>query len=267
MKMATKLFLATLVVLALPAMALAQGHAFPYKTVCDVRIDNDGDCSADAVGDTVCVEGVVVAWKEFGNRGPGAIWDPVSGCCISIFDIDMAGPQAVGDLVEICGWVGPFAGLDEIADEPGTGIDPTVMLISQGNNFPCTPVTALDLADGSTTAEGHESCLVSICGTFELAGGNFSAGSANYNFIDAQGDTCQVRIDSDTGIGGTAIPAGSVTLKGIFAQFDGFGANLCGGYQLLPRSLADITPSSCTVAVDEVIWSDVKDKYREDDED
>jgi len=266
MKLATKLFLATLVVLALPAMALAQWN-FPSASVCDVVADNDNDCVADAtvIVDTVCVQGVVMAWKEFGNRGAGAIWDPVNGCCISIFDIDLAGPQNAGDLVEVCGWVTSFAGLAEITDNPANGVeDPSVVLISTGNSFPVTALTAAQLVNGSATAESHESCMISVCGTFELAGGNFDAFSNNYNFIDSQGDTCVVRIDSDTGIGGSAIPAGPVTVQGILGQFDGFLSD-CSGYQLLPRSLADITSSNCTVAVDEVPWSDVKARYREED--
>jgi hypothetical protein len=267
MKLASPLFLAALLVLGLPALAAAQ-HNFPSFSICDVRLDNDNDCSADAAAtaDTVCIQGVVVAWQEYGVRGPGAIWDPVNDCCISIYDIDLAGAYNTGDLVEVCGWVGAFSGLDEIIDDPVDGAnDPSVQLISTGNAYPTTAITALDMADGSATAEALESCLVDVCGTFVLAGGTFDTFSNNYQFVDANGDTCEVRVDSDTGIQGTAIPAGSVTVTGVLAQFDNFGANVCGGYQLLPRSLSDLTPTTCTVAVEDATWTDVKTTYRDED--
>jgi hypothetical protein len=262
MKLASRLVLAVTLIVALPVVSAAQ-YNFPVTSICDVRADNDLNCSADAVGDSVCVQGVVVAWQEFGVRGPGAIWDPVNDCCISVYDIDLAGAYNTGDLVEVCGWVGPYAGLDEIVDNPADGtMDPSVQLISTGNSYPTTTITALDMADNSATAEGLESCLVDVCGTFVDAGGTFNTYSSNYLFVDANGDTCEVRIDSDTGIQGTAIPAGSVTVTGVMSQFDFSG---CTGYQLLPRSLADLTPTTCTVAVEEATWTDVKTTYRDED--
>lgn len=244
--------LITLLLLALPAAALAQTGAggFPLTAVCDLKVDDDGDCITDRTGDEVCVEGIVVAWKQFGNRGPGAIYDPVSGCCISIFDINNEPDLAVGTKVRVCGWVGNFAGLMEIIDEPGNASnDPVVTVLDPGPlPFPVPELTGADLADDSPIAEQMESCLIQICGSF-VDDGDFLPFSSNYDFVDVKGQTITVRIDSDTGIEGTPIPTGLVTLYGIVGQFNGFQDN-CTGYQVLPRSLDDFLPPRCTAGLD-----------------
>lgn len=254
-----------LLLAALPSLAFAQA-SFPDKSVCEVRTDGNANCAADAVNDTVCVTGVVVAWKHFGGRGPGAIYDPASGCCISIFDIDLLADQPVGTLVEVCGWVGPFNGLDEIVDNPANGAqDPVVTVVDPGPmNVPCTLIRSTDIADGNALAETLESCCVEICGNF-VAQGTFATGGSgtNYAFVDAYGDTCEVRVDTDTNIDGTPIPVGAVTIKGVLGQFD--GGVPCTGYQILPRSLADLTEGDCTVAVKAQDWGKVKALYRDDD--
>ncbi len=252
--MKSKLALTILLALvAIPSLALAQDPSnFPLTPVCDLNIDNDGDCIADASSpsDTVCVRGIVIAWKQYGSRGPGAIYDPVSGCCISIFDISGQPDLAIGTSVEVCGWVGNFAGLAEIIDQPGNGSNDPVVTVLDPGPLPvlCTPISGADMADDSPTAEALESCLVSVCGSF-VDTGDFLPFSANYDFVDIEGNTLEVRIDSDTGINGTPIPAGNVTVKGVFGQFNGF-SDTCVGYQLLPRSTADFLPPTCEVNLD-----------------
>lgn len=257
-----RFLLLALLALSMPVVAFSQA-SFPAKSVCDVRTDANADCSADAIGDTVCVQGVVIAWKEFGVRGAGAIYDPVSGCCMSIFDITNAPNLAPGTLVEVCGWVGSFHGLAEIVDDPANfAIDPVVTVLDPGPiAFPTTPISAADIAAGSPTGETLESCAVSICGSFTNTG-LFNTFSSNYVFVDANGDSCTVRIDSDTGIGGTAIPVGSVTVTGVLGQFDTVAG--CDGYQVLPRGTADLVPGQCTVAVKESTWGELKETYREE---
>jgi hypothetical protein len=249
--------------LLLPSLALAQDPTtFPDTTACEARLDADGNCESDLTNVGVCVTGVVVAWKHFGARGPGAIYDPVSGCCISIFDIDTAADQAIGTEVEVCGWVGPFRGLDELVDDPVDGTpNPTVAVLSMGNPVPITLIRAQDLANDNPMAEDLESCLVQICGRFTTTG--TFAGDTNYLFVDGSG-SCTVRIDVDTDIDGTAIPTGPVLLTGVLGQFDGptGGRVPCTGYQILPRSLTDVVAGDCTIAVEGSTWSNVKLIYR-----
>lgn len=235
-----------------PALALAQSDPanFPLTSVCDLKEDNNGDCISDAIGDTVCVEGIVIAWKEFGSRGPGAIYDPVNGCCISIFDINNAADYAPGTKVRVCGWVGNFAGLLEIIDQPGMGSnDPVVTLLDAGPfPVPVPNVPGADLQDFSARAESLESCLIDVCGQF-VDTGDFLPFSANYDFVTEDGSTITIRIDADTGVEGTAIPVGLVTVRGILSQFNAFQDN-CTGYQLLPRSTSDFLSPSCQLEGD-----------------
>ncbi len=253
-----------LLTFAFGATAALAGN--PSIPICTVRADTDGDCVADAAATAteVCVTGVVIAWKQFGARGAGAIYDPTSGCCISIFDIDLADDQPVGTLVEVCGWVGAFSGLDEIIDNPADAtMDPTVTVLGVGAAPAPVAIDGAELLDLSPTAEGLESCLVSICGTFETPSGTFGSGSNN-NFIAEDGSTVTVRIDNDTDIVGTAVPTGNVTIVGILGQFDGFGANPCGGYQLLPRDVNDLTETDCTpIATQHESWGEVKSRYED----
>jgi len=249
--------------LLLPCLASAQ-TTFPLRSVCAVRSNTNGDCQQDAVGDTVCVEGVVIAWKHYGARGPGAIYDPASGCCISIFDIDLEADQPLGTIVRICGWTGPFNGLDEIVDDPADGTpNPSVSVLGSGGVAPVTLVGALDIADAAPGAEALESCLIKVCGIFQ-ATGNFGS-NVNVVFQDALGNNCTVRIDGDTNIDGTAIPAGQVTVVGVLGQFDSTPLMTpCAGYQLLPRALTDIAPADCaTVGVEPKTWTSVKAIYQD----
>ena len=259
-----------LLLLALPTLAVAQNpENFPDVDVCTVRTDDNGNCTVDALDDTVCVTGVVITWKQFGSSGPGAIYDADAGCCISIYDIFNAPDVAPGAIVKVCGWVGDFAGLAEIVDNPATGTpDPLVTVLQEsGGEFPCTWVRATDITSPGKALtptpdpEALESCCVKICGTF-VDTGVFA--QANYDFVDAFGDTTVIRIDGSTNIAGTAIPMGAVTITGVLGQYDGFTAT-CTGYQILPRSLVDFSEGDCTVAVEERTWGDVKQIYREDD--
>lgn len=233
-------------------------------SICDLQVDADVNCVVDTppIGDLVAVEGVIVAWKEFGARGAGAIWDPVTDCCISIFDITDAPDLPTGQWVRVEGWVGQFAGLAEIVDNPADGtMDPVVT--DMGTNYgavPATKLEAADLADFSPLAETMESCLVELCGTFDTTETVF-AGNANYNFVGTDGETCIVRVDTDTDLVGVAIPTELVAVTGILGQFNGF-TDTCVGYQLLPRTTADVVVSECgPVPNDSKSWGELKGSY------
>jgi T5SS/PEP-CTERM-associated repeat protein len=109
-------------------------------------------------------------------------------------------------------------------------------------------VTVGDIADFSAVAEGLESMLTRLRNVTFTATGNF-AGGTNYSVTDGT-TTAIVRVPTaGLNLVGQPIPAGAVDLVGVMSQFD--GANPAGGvpgtgYQLLLRSLADITPASPT---------------------
>jgi hypothetical protein len=240
------------------AAAVAQPALTP---ICDLLEDANGDCIVDNLDQEVCVRGVVLAWKHFGDRGPGAIWDPEADCAISVFDITDAPDVAIGNLVEVCAWTGNFAGLAELVDNPDDDtMDPVVTDLGVGPAYPIIELTAAELADFSALAEQKESFLVRLCGEF-LDSGDFASGT-NYEFRDTLGDICEIRIDNDVDIVGTPIPAGPVGLTGILSQFNGF-TDTCVGYQVLPRSLDDLVVGDCEpIATESETWSGVKERYR-----
>ncbi|UCE02214.1 MAG: T9SS type A sorting domain-containing protein [Candidatus Latescibacterota bacterium] len=247
-----KLCVVMLLVTPIAVFAQSDPTNFPLTPICDVKVDEDGDCITDAIDDTVCVRGLVLAWKQFGTRGPGAIYDPESGCCLSIFDITSAPDLQTGQFVEVCGWVGNFAGLAEITDKRGSGDeDPVVTVLdSVPAPVPCTPVNGEDLQDFNPLAEELESHLVEVCGQFVDSGIFDITGSGNnYDFVAADGNTIEIRVDRDTDIDGSPIPVGNVTVKGVLGQFNGF-SDECVGYQVLPRSFDDFLPPTCEVELD-----------------
>jgi hypothetical protein len=254
-------FLGAALILTLAVPAMAQ---FTPVSLCDLKLDDDGDCVVDTPpqGDAVSVEGVVVAWKEFGVRGTGAIWDPTTDCCLAIFDITDAPDLPTGQWVRIDGWVGNFAGLAEIVDNPADGTqDPIVTDL--GTNYGVVPpmeVVGADLLDFAPQAEAMESCLLQIEGQFNTTDVTFG-GNTNYDFVAADGNTVIVRIDVDTNLVGTEVPLGPVTVVGILGQFNGF-TDTCVGYQLLPRTVDDIFGSVATV---ESSWGAVKGSFADED--
>lgn len=246
-------------VLALAAPALAQPAVTP---ICDLKVDANADCVVDTppVNDPVVVEGIVLAWKQYGARGAGAIHDPVSGCCISVFDITNEPDLAAGTLVRITGWVGNFAGLLEIVDDPGTGTDPVVEVLGNAPLPPMKYPEVSQLADFSPWAEENESCLMSICGSFNTVDTDF-VGNTNYEFVGVGGGVGTVRIDLDTDLVGQPVPQGIVQVTGILGQFNNF-TDTCIGYQLLPRSIGDITPGDCAaVPTKEQSWGSIKSGF------
>ena len=102
------------------------------------------------------------------------------------------------------------------------------------------PVTVTDFQDGSPTAEGFESMLVTLSGVeFTGAPGQLFQASTNYTFTNGV-LTTTVRISTtDQDLVGEPIPCGPVDITGIFSQYD-TSSPYDAGYLLLPRTTADI---------------------------
>jgi len=151
----------------------------------------------------------------------------------------------VGDTFTLYGETDSFNGLFEIADTASHPLASTNII--QGP--PPTPYSAslADLQPATDTAEQLESVLIRTeCVTF-VETGTFAA-LTNYN-VQAGANTVVVRIaTADLDLVGQPIPIEPIRITGIFSQFDN-AAPFDGGYQLLPRSIADIEPctsSGCT---------------------
>ena len=115
------------------------------------------------------------------------------------------------------------------------------------------PVTAADFADGSSTGPALQSVLVTahcvVFGDHGIFRGFSDSYLNNYYVTDPVGQF-QVRISTnDLDLVNALIPTTPVDITGVFTQFKS-SAPCNGGYQLLPRSLADFVPaSSCGAAL------------------
>jgi hypothetical protein len=161
-------------------------------------------------------------------------------------DIDalVAASGGEGHQIDFAGSTSTFNGLLEIAA-------PFTFLSDDGSvGVPApTPTTPADWQDASPTAEGLESLLVSLpCVTFQQTG-TFT-GATNYTVSNDGGNTV-VSVRVATGqldLVGQPIPTDPVTLTGIFSQFS-TSMPADNGYQLLPRSMADIQACVAQVAI------------------
>jgi hypothetical protein len=169
------------------------------------------------------------------------IWDPAINqfqisdgeCCVSVFGDTLVAVQA-GDSVRVRGTVGQYAGLTEIASP-----DLAITVLSSGHVAPA----AGDVTTGQLASDGEsfESCLITIrCAA--IVEGTWPAEGENANLVIDDGTgPATLRIDKDTDIDGTPAPEGSITITGIAMQYDTSNPYQ-DGYQILPRSLADIVP-------------------------
>jgi hypothetical protein len=157
-------------------------------------------------------------------------------------DIDgLLGGRGAGDFLDLTARTATFNGLFElVAPFSATDSDGTV------NTEAYTVVTS-DFQDGSGTAEGFESELVTLFGVKFKETGQFQ-GSKNYTVTDGTLNVV-VRISTnDLDLVGTDIPTWPVDITGIFSQFDPSDPR-DGGYQLLPRSTEDIVPEPATIVM------------------
>ncbi len=177
------------------------------------------------LGSTVTVRGLVLNGEELGSirylqDNTGAI---------AAYDFALMAPVLAGDSMEVTGVLYNYNGLLELS--PVTSLT----VINSGNPLPAPELVTLT----SGWDESYEAKLVQVNSVAFTATGTFStAGSGtNYDLTDGV-NTGQVRVLTATNIDGTAIPEDDVNVTGIMSQYAPGGS---GGYQLLPRGLADIS--------------------------
>ncbi|OWY20248.1 T9SS C-terminal target domain-containing protein [Sphingobacteriales bacterium UPWRP_1] len=177
-------------------------------------------CFTEADCSTVTVQGVVTNGGELGPIR--YIQDGTGG--IGVYNPSAAADLNPGDLVTVTGQVSEFNCLLEITDE--SSFSYTV------NSSGAVPGPA-NLAASAGYTETYEGQLVRIEAVQFTAAGTVFNGNNNYNITDAEGNTYQVRINSNsTSIVGALIPSGYLNIVGIMSQYQ-------GSYQLLPRTFDD----------------------------
>jgi beta-lactamase superfamily II metal-dependent hydrolase len=217
----------------------------PLLAIAEARIDaltnTTGNPPADFVPDrlnqVVKVRGAVTSIDFRGGNGiEYYVQDATSG--IDLFSTTLnAGPFSFGDNVEAIGTVTHFNGLTELTV--------TSMTLLTPGAAPAPAVVTLAQLGNAGAGEAIEGRLVRV-NNITVTSGTFGATGTSNNVIvaDATG-TATLRIDSDTEIDGTPTPSGPFSVTGVVGQFD-TTSPFDSGYQVFPRSLADIVAFTCS---------------------
>ncbi len=184
------------------------------------------------VGETVTITGICINGDQMGSS-VRYVQDRSAG--IAVFpgsNWDSFTEPLEGDEVTITGTLSEYNGLLEIGPEIES------VTVNSGGN----PLPALQLILASEMGEDNEGELLEIDNVqFENAGSTI-VGNTTYDFT-ADGETGTIYIRNGSVLVGTNLPGGLVTLVGICSQFDS-SAPYTSGYQLLPRTAADMVLSS-----------------------
>jgi hypothetical protein len=206
-------------------------------TLCQVSEDNLDGTPVHA-GEWVHVHGICTlesnTWA--GSRIEFTITD--GECCTNVFNGGAATPVIhVGDEVDVIGTVGQFNGKTQV-----TTPDLTITVVSSGNPIPDPGLVTT--GDFFANGENYESCLIEIRCVSIVSGTWPPAGSDATIVVDDGTGPCDLRIDKDTNIDGSAPPTGPFTIIGIASQFDSSNP-YTGGYQIMPRSIDDLLFNDC----------------------
>jgi len=203
-------------------------------TVTDIAIASAVDANGVAtnLGTEYNIQGTVLGSNFSGSGLQFTVVDATGG--IGIFSGSVVSGYTVteGDEVIITGTVSQFNGLTQINPS-------SIVLVSSGNPIPApTTVTSL--------GENTESQLVKIECVTILDPTDWTNSGSGFNVDVSNGvDTFAIRIDNEVDLYNQPAPTGEFDVVGIGGQFD-FSNPFTDGYQLFPRSSADIEASSCS---------------------
>ncbi|NVO21101.1 MAG: T9SS type A sorting domain-containing protein [Bacteroidetes bacterium] len=202
-------------------------------------------------GVTVTVHGILTADRAT-MRWTGYMQDATAGIAFyntSTAPFPLTDSLKAGDIFTITGVLKDYNSLLEIS--------PITDLVIESHNNPLPAPAAVTVPNVSDT---YESMLIKISNVhFDAAvqGLPFSGGTTgqNYNITDASGNVTQIRILPTTDIPGMLVPFGNVNITGCLGQYS--ASNPITGYQLFPRSTADIVVASSIKLTTPVTVSDI----------
>lgn len=211
------------IILLFPLLINAQEISIP-----DAR-EIDADGVMVRLGETGTVTGITVGFNFRPGAATWVVFDTVNNVGLGVFSLasDFGYEFKPGDEVSIEGTLSQFNGLSQITAD-------TLFLLSEGNPVP-------DAASIAGLDEFSESRLV-VLEDVTLVDPSQWQTTGSFNVDVTNGITVnQVRIDADTDISGRGAPTGVFSITGVGGQFDNESPFL-QGYQLFPRSSADIDP-------------------------
>ena len=186
------------------------------------------EARSKSTGTSVTVRGIILNGGEFGVIR--YLQDTTGG--IGLYDSDLKGLKR-GDSVEVTGNISPYNNLMEI------GSVTNFKVLSSGNQLPAPK----DITFSAGFSENYECQLVKFRGVKFSTSGTFSGGT-NYDILQS-GNTRECRIESNTNIPGTKIPAEEIALIGIMSQYK-------TTYQILPRDLGDLGFINSQITISEI---------------
>jgi phosphatidylserine/phosphatidylglycerophosphate/cardiolipin synthase-like enzyme len=186
------------------------------------------EARSKSTGTSVTVRGIILNGGELGVIR--YLQDTTGG--IGLYDSDLKGLKR-GDSVEVTGEISPYNNLMEI------GSVTNFKVLSSGNQLPAPK----DITFSKGFSENYECQLVKFRGIKFSTSGTFSGGT-NYDILQS-GNTRECRIESNTNIPGTKIPADEITLIGIMSQYK-------TTYQILPRDLGDLGFINSQITISEI---------------
>jgi len=196
-----------------------------------VAAETDVDGVAINSGSEYNLQGIVLGVNLSGSGQQFTLADATGG--IGVFSSSIVSDYVVteGDDIIITGNINQFNGLTQIAPS-------SIVLLSQGNAL-STPVAVTALGESTESA-----LIVFECATVLDTTAWTNSGSGFNVQVSNGTDTIMLRIDNNTDLYSAPVPTGEFNVVGIGGQFD-FSSPFTDGYQLLPRSSADILASSC----------------------
>lgn len=195
-------------------------------TVTSVNSQTAAAARAAGVGANVSVRGVAINGPELGIIR--YVQDATGG--VAAYGGNLSSIN-LGDSIVVSGTLTEYYNLYEITPA-------TFILVSTNAKVPAPKVIT-----PSQFGESHEGVLIRIKNCTFSATGNFPNTATNYT-VTANSQTFAVR--SNTALAGTPIPTGTVDIIGVGSQFCGpaSSSGCTTGYQLLPRTTADIVASA-----------------------
>jgi hypothetical protein len=232
MKPVSRTAVAALAYCVLCTSAAAQ---FTVTNIAGAKRDDDANYYPDDTVTLYRVRGRVTSSHFSTNRTDFYIQDTNDNIGIQVFSAAFVADTntfVLGVEAEVTDRISQTNGLRFISPQFSgrlTVTDPTAVTV--------TPVR-MTIAGLLAAAESNEARLVSV--TNVMVGTNWPAwGSSASLVITDSTATLILRIDSDTNLDGQPGPTNAFDVVGLFIQFDA-GATPTGGYQVLPRSYADL---------------------------
>ena len=188
----------------------------------------DAEGSLLLLGQTVELTGIAIGPNFRSGGHTWVLYDVTNSIGITVFDFgnDEGYNVTDGDELRIVGEIDEFNGLAEIVPE-------TIDVLSSGNAIP-DPLIVSELN------ETTEANLITIENVMLADPSQWGSSNFNVDLTDGT-NTYQMRIDGDIDIAGMGAPQGTFNVTGIGGQFDN-AAPYFQGYQIFPRSTADIDP-------------------------